>query len=131
MILSLQSKIEQHFFCTFEYPLIALSFLKATDDTGLPVAVSVGSAASHEVTIFESTLDSRFITEFPERQNGDRAYDRDPLNQCIAEQDVDMTKPPKWAIAAHHKLKIAVHCVAIAIAGWSNYCLPGCKTSVA
>ena len=63
--------------------------------TGLPVAVSVCSASPHEVTLVESTLDSRFIAELPQRLIGDRAYDSDPLDNRMAEHGIEMIAPHK------------------------------------
>ena len=69
--------------------------MAVADSAGLPVAVSVGSASPHEVTLVESTLDSRFIAELPKRLIGDRAYDSDPLDQRMAEKGIDMIAPHK------------------------------------
>ena len=69
--------------------------MAVVDRTGLPIAVSVGSASPHEVTLVDSTLDSRFIADLPERLIGDRAYDSDLLDQRMAEQGIDMIAPHK------------------------------------
>lgn len=69
--------------------------MAVADRTGLPVAVGVGSASPHEVTLVESTLASRFIAELPGRLIGDRAYDSDPLDQRLAERGIDMIAPHK------------------------------------
>ena len=69
--------------------------MAVADRAGLPVAVSVGSASPHEVTLVESTLDSRFIAELPERLIGDRAYDSDPLDNRMAEHGIEMIAPHK------------------------------------
>lgn len=67
--------------------------MAVADRTGLPIAVGVGSAAPHEVTLVESTLANRFMDELPERLIGDRAYDSDPLDQRLAERGIEMIAP--------------------------------------
>ncbi len=47
---------------------------------GLPLAVDVGSASPHEVTLVEATLDACVLDELPQRIVGDKAYDSDPLD---------------------------------------------------
>ena len=69
--------------------------MAVADRPGLPVAVSVGSASPHEVTLVESTLADRFMDELPERLIGDRAYDSDPLDERLAEQGIEMIAPHK------------------------------------
>jgi transposase len=64
-----------------------------TDATGLPIALSLTSATPHEVTLVESTLDTRFIEPCPLRLIGDRAYDSDPLDERLAELGIDMIAP--------------------------------------
>lgn len=56
------------------------------DASGLPVAIDIQSASPHEVKLVESTIESRFISQLPERMIGDKAYDSDPLNQRLREQ---------------------------------------------
>ena len=46
---------------------------------GLPIAIWIGSASPHEVTLVEKTLDSRSTEKQPERLIGDKAYDSDPF----------------------------------------------------
>ncbi len=67
--------------------------MAVADRTGLPVAVDVGSASPHEVTLVESTLANRFMDALPERLIGDRAYDSDPLDARLAEQGIEMIAP--------------------------------------
>ena len=67
--------------------------MAVADSAGLPVAVSVGSASPHEVTHVDATLAGRFIDELPERLIGDRAYDSDPLDECMADQGIEMIAP--------------------------------------
>ena len=69
--------------------------MAVAEGTGLPVAVSVGSASPHEVTLVESTLADRFVDERPERLIGDRAYDSDPLDERLADQGIEMIAPHK------------------------------------
>jgi transposase len=43
----------------------------------------------------EETLDKRLVKEQPERLIGDRAYDSDPLDEKLAEQDILLIAPHK------------------------------------
>ena len=65
------------------------------DRTGLPIAVRVGSATPHEVTLVEATLEARFLTALPARLIGDRAYDSDPLDAKLAAKGVELIAPHK------------------------------------
>ncbi len=56
------------------------------DASGLPVAIDIQSASPHEVRLVESTIQSRFVNQPPERIIGDKAYDSDPLDQTLREQ---------------------------------------------
>lgn len=67
--------------------------MAVADRAGLPIAVGVGSASPHEITLVDATLDARFIDELPERLIGDRAYDSDPLDERLAEKGVEMIAP--------------------------------------
>jgi transposase len=67
--------------------------MAVADRAGLPIAVGVGSASPHEVTLVDATLDARFIDELPQRLIGDRAYDSDPLDERLAEKGVEMIAP--------------------------------------
>jgi hypothetical protein len=58
--------------------------------TGLPIAISIGSASPHEVTLVETRLEARFKEEQPERLIGDKADDRDPLDERLKDQGVQM-----------------------------------------
>lgn len=53
---------------------------------GLPVAVRIASAASHETQLVADTLEQRFLPETPERMIGDRAYDSEPLDELLLHQ---------------------------------------------
>ena len=52
----------------------------------LPLAVHVASASPAEVTLVDTTLDARFIADYPPRLIGDRAYDSDPLDAELEQQ---------------------------------------------
>ena len=69
--------------------------MAVADGAGFPVAISVGSASPHEVTLVEDTLEKRFTTEKPERLIGDRAYDSDPLDERLQEQGIQLIAPHK------------------------------------
>jgi hypothetical protein len=58
--------------------------MAVADRAGLSLAVSVGSASPHEVTLVEMTLDTLFVPAAPERLIGDRAYDSDPLDSRLS-----------------------------------------------
>lgn len=66
-----------------------------TDSSGLPVAVSVGSAQPHEVRLVEETLDNSFVDEEPEKLIGDKAYDSDALDEVLSERGVELIAPHK------------------------------------
>ena len=57
------------------------------DRSGLPVAVSLASASPHEVTLVEATVQARLTELPPTRLIGDRAYDSDPLDERLLEQE--------------------------------------------
>ena len=63
------------------------------DGSGLPISVHVASASSHEVTLVERTLESRFVEEKPKRLIGDRAYDSDLLDAELGCQGIEMIAP--------------------------------------
>jgi transposase len=64
------------------------------DAHGLPLAVDVGSASPHEVTLVEATLDACFLEELPRRVVGDKAYDSDPLDARLAEErNIELIAP--------------------------------------
>ena len=67
-----------------------------TDASGLPIAVDTTSASPHEVTLVDSTLDSCFLEEVPDKLIGDRAYDSDKLDKRLAvERGVELIAPHK------------------------------------
>src|SRR5437762_1171810 len=64
------------------------------DSSGLPLAVSIASASPHEGTLVEQTLAQKFIDAKPERMIGDKAYDNDPLDARLAnEQNIELIAP--------------------------------------
>ncbi len=67
--------------------------MAVADGVGIPLAIHAASASPHEVTLVEATLEQRFVEQRPERLIGDRAYDSDPLDRKLAEQDIDMIAP--------------------------------------
>jgi transposase len=69
--------------------------MAVADGAGFPVALSVGSASPHEVTLVEETLEKRLVEEKPERLIGDRAYDSDPLDEKLAKQEIQLIAPHK------------------------------------
>jgi len=56
------------------------------DRHGLPVALWVGSASPHEITLVEPTLDQLLTPQPPARLLGDKAYDSDPLDKRLKEE---------------------------------------------
>jgi transposase len=69
--------------------------MAVADRFGLLIAISIGSASPHEVMLVGTTLDARFTDEQPERLIGDKAYDSDPLDERLKDQDVQMITPHK------------------------------------
>ena len=67
--------------------------MAVVDRSGLPIAISIGSASLHEVTLVEATLEARFTDEQPERLIGDKAYDSDPLDERLVEMGVELIAP--------------------------------------
>ncbi len=63
------------------------------DASGLPLSVCAASASPHEVTLVGAALESRFVSEKPERLIGDRAYDSDPLDAELAKMGIEMIAP--------------------------------------
>ena len=70
--------------------------MAVADAAGFPLALHVTSAAPHEVTLVEDTLEQSFVEEQPECLIGDKAYDSDRLDAELARRDIEM-------IAPHHK----------------------------
>jgi hypothetical protein len=73
------------------------------DAYGLPVAIDIQIASPHDVKLVESTIDSRLISQPPERMIGDKAYDSDALDQRIRQRyGTELIAPHK---ASRKKLK--------------------------
>ena len=67
--------------------------MAVADRSGLPLAACTASAAPHEVTLVEATLEARLVVEAPERLIGDKAYDSDQLDAALGEQGIEMIAP--------------------------------------
>ncbi|MGH2621929.1 MAG: IS5 family transposase [Anaerolineales bacterium] len=67
--------------------------MAVADRAGLPIAISLASASPHEVTLVEATLAARLTRGRPHRLIGDAAYDSDPLDARLADQDIIMIAP--------------------------------------
>jgi transposase len=67
--------------------------MAVADRHGFPIAVHVTSAAPHEITLVEPTLQSAFVHQAPERLIGDKAYDSDELDQRLAAQGIELIAP--------------------------------------
>ena len=58
-----------------------------------PLAARTPSASPHELTLVETTLESRFVGELPQRRIGDKAYDSDGLDAELGERGIEMIAP--------------------------------------
>src|SRR5436305_13877387 len=67
--------------------------MAVADGEGLPLAVLISSATPHEVTLVQSTLETRFVEERPTRLIGDKAYDSDQLDTELAAQGIEVMAP--------------------------------------
>ncbi len=104
--------------------------MAVADAAGFPLALHVASASPHEVTLVEDTLDRTFTNELPGRLIGDKAYDSDKLDTRLEEAwGIEMIAPKPEENGP--KRKTGAPCGVIAVAGKSNGCSPGCKTSAA
>jgi transposase len=63
------------------------------DRAGLPVAAHITSASPHEVTLVAPTLAACVVDDRPAHLIGDKAYDRDPLDARLAEQEIELIAP--------------------------------------
>ena len=63
------------------------------DRFGLLPAVHVDSASQHEVKLVQKTLESRLLTQLPDRIIGDKAYDSDPLDAQMQAIGIEMIAP--------------------------------------
>ena len=73
------------------------------DASGLPVAIDIQSASPHEVKLVESTIESRFVSQLPERLIGDKAYDSDPVDQRLLKEHGTELIAPHKANRKRHK----------------------------
>ena len=67
--------------------------MAVADRAGLPLAIHVGSASPHEVTLAVPTVARRFVRPPPRRLIGDRGYDSDLLDAQLATQGIDLSAP--------------------------------------
>lgn len=65
------------------------------DSHGLPLAVSIASGSSHEVTLVDQTLEGRFVRELPEVCIGDKAYDSIRLEEELRSKGVELIAPER------------------------------------
>jgi transposase len=66
------------------------------DASGFPIAAHIESASPHEVKLVEKTVDKRFLNKTPDLLIGDKAYDSDPLDQRLKDQNgIEMIVPHK------------------------------------
>jgi hypothetical protein len=66
------------------------------DASGFPIAVDIESASPHEVRLVEKTINNRFLDKTPDLLIGDKAYDSDPLDQRLKDQQgIEMIAPHK------------------------------------
>ena len=69
--------------------------MAVADAAGFPLALHVTSAAPHEVTLVQDTLEESLFPERPEHLIGDKAYDSDGLDEQLQEQGIEMIAPHK------------------------------------
>jgi transposase len=67
--------------------------MAVADRNGLPVAVYVESATSHEVKLATSTLIQMVIPEAPRNLIGDSAYDSDKLDTELSRYGIELIAP--------------------------------------
>ena len=67
--------------------------MAVADRAGLQVATCTASASPHEVTLVQTTLETRAVAELPRQLIGDRAYDSDLLDKELAAQGIRMIAP--------------------------------------
>ena len=66
------------------------------DRHGLPVAVGIASASPHETRLVEATVEQRFTAPTPQPLIGDRAYDSDPRDDRLRQQNIRLIAPHKY-----------------------------------
>lgn len=69
--------------------------MAVADISGFPIAIHLESAAPHEVTLVQPTLEQRLVTQQPQRLIGDKAYDSDKLDEALQERGIEMIAPHK------------------------------------
>ena len=67
--------------------------MAVSDAAGTCLALHVTSASPHEVRLVQETLSARHVNAQPAKRIGDKAYDSDPLDAELAEQNIDMIAP--------------------------------------
>jgi IS5 family transposase len=67
--------------------------IAVADRSGLPIALHIGSASPHEVTLVADTLAGNFAGYLAKRLIGDRAYDSDKLDEALRAAGVEMIAP--------------------------------------
>ncbi len=66
------------------------------DASGFPVAAHIESASPHEVKLVDQTIGKRFLDKTPDFLIGDKAYDSDPLDQRLKQQNgIEVIAPHK------------------------------------
>ena len=66
-----------------------------TKKRGRHVSVLIANAYRHEVSLVDSTLDARIVSQSPAILIGDKAYDSDPLDASLRERGINMVAPHK------------------------------------
>jgi transposase len=66
-----------------------------SDGSSVPLSIHTESASPHEITLVGATLASGFLKEKPHRLIGDKAYDSDPLDETLLEEEegIEMIAP--------------------------------------
>jgi transposase len=65
-----------------------------SDGSCVPLSIHTESAWPHEITLVGATLASGFLKEKPHRLIGDKAYDSDPLDETLLEEEgIEMIAP--------------------------------------
>jgi transposase len=65
-----------------------------SDGSSVPLSIHTESASPHEITLVGATVASGFLKEKPHRLIGDKAYDSDPLDETLLEEEgIEMIAP--------------------------------------
>ena len=70
-----------------------MKIMAIVDRHGLPLSVSTHAANHHEVRLVQLCFDFYMIEAKPENLIGDRAYDRDPLDEEVRKDGIAMIAP--------------------------------------